>query len=98
MFNTCWRETHREKERERGGRGGRESKGERNQGAGCEVIDERKVGKKRRKKSHVEPLCRCCTAMPLITPGLVCGRHPDQRSCTDNPKRGARSNSANKSR
>lgn len=40
-----------------------------------------------------EPLC-CCTTVPLITPRLVCRRHSDQRSCTENPRRGL--NGANK--
>ena len=39
-----------------------------------------------------EPLC--CTTVPLITPRLVCLRHSDQRSCTENPRRGL--NGANK--
>lgn len=97
-----WRETHGEEEGEGNEEREREAEREKGRGRGRErggeckkEIEERKVRKKA--TSDDEPLCRRCTKMPLIRLSLVRGRHSDQRSCIDNPKRGARSDSANKS-
>lgn len=88
MFNT-W--SLRETRRERRDRENRE--GVRRQ----VVIDRRKLKEEKWGKttSDDEPFRRNCTTMPLITLSLVCGRHSDQRSCIDNPKRRVWSNSVN---
>lgn len=103
MFNTCELERDTGKRRERGTserqrerEKGRERAREREVESAKKEIEERKVSGKKA-TSDDEPLCRRCTKMPLIRPSLVRGRHSDQRSCIDNPKRGARSDSANKS-